>query len=49
MVDHIREISDGGAQLDSSNLQSLCSACHAAKTARVSADRRRLDRLGAGG
>lgn len=33
-VDHIRPISQGGAEDDESNLQLLCKACHAAKTAR---------------
>ncbi|MBT3205587.1 MAG: hypothetical protein HOB14_00275 [Gammaproteobacteria bacterium] len=31
-VDHIIEIKDGGSQLDERNLQSLCHACHNAKT-----------------
>ena len=34
MVDHIVPINKGGAPLDMDNLQSLCSHCHAAKTAR---------------
>lgn len=33
MVDHIQPLSTGGARLDQRNLQSLCSPCHAAKTA----------------
>jgi 5-methylcytosine-specific restriction protein A len=33
-VDHIRPISQGGPEDDESNLQLLCKACHAAKTAR---------------
>lgn len=28
IVDHIIPIADGGAELDESNLQSLCAACH---------------------
>ena len=32
LVDHIREISDGGAVHDHANLQSLCCKCHARKT-----------------
>lgn len=32
VVDHIHERRDGGADLDSSNLQSLCHACHNDKT-----------------
>lgn len=33
VVDHIVERRDGGADLDWSNLQSLCHACHNAKSA----------------
>ncbi len=33
LVDHIQPIADGGERLDESNLQSLCSRCHADKTA----------------
>ena len=33
-VDHITPLSSGGAQLDRSNLQSLCKPCHSAKTRR---------------
>ena len=33
LVDHIQPIADGGARLDQENLQSLCVACHGAKTA----------------
>jgi 5-methylcytosine-specific restriction protein A len=32
LVDHIKPIRDGGAILDDDNLQSLCRACHDAKT-----------------
>jgi len=32
-VDHILPLADGGARLELSNLQPLCGACHAAKTA----------------
>ena len=32
MVDHIREVRDGGPRLDSNNLQALCHQCHAYKT-----------------
>ena len=34
MVDHIVPINKGGAPLDLDNLQSLCNACHAVKSAR---------------
>ena len=34
MVDHIVPINKGGAPLDLNNLQSLCNACHAAKSAK---------------
>ena len=33
MVDHIEERRDGGADLDMSNLQTLCHRCHSTKTA----------------
>lgn len=33
-VDHIIPIAAGGARLDDANLQPLCDACHARKTAR---------------
>lgn len=33
MVDHIVPINKGGAPLDMENLQSLCNACHARKSA----------------
>ena len=34
MVDHIVPINKGGGGLDKSNLQSLCNACHARKSAK---------------
>ena len=34
MVDHIVEIKDGGCATCEENLESLCNACHAKKTAR---------------
>lgn len=39
LVDHVRELRDGGARLDESNLQSLCRRCHARKTAAVAKER----------
>lgn len=33
MVDHIVELKDGGAELDESNCQTLCTRCHQLKTA----------------
>lgn len=33
MVDHLVPINKGGAPLDMDNLQSLCNACHARKSA----------------
>lgn len=39
LVDHIKEIKDGGARLSEDNVQSLCSRCHARKTAMAKADR----------
>lgn len=40
LVDHITEIADGGALLDTNNMQSLCVRCHAKKTAQ---ERRRRE------
>jgi 5-methylcytosine-specific restriction enzyme A len=37
--DHIIERKDGGAELDPSNIELLCQACHNAKTKRSAADR----------
>jgi 5-methylcytosine-specific restriction enzyme A len=37
--DHVVELRDGGALLDESNVQILCSDCHAAKTAAIRAAR----------
>lgn len=31
-VDHVTPIANGGAELDQSNLQSLCHTCHSQKT-----------------
>lgn len=33
LVDHIIELSDGGAELDPENCQTLCNTCHGKKTA----------------
>ena len=41
VVDHIEEISDGGARLDASNLMSLCHAHHNMKSAKVREERHR--------
>jgi len=41
LVDHIIEIKDGGASLDSTNLQSLCHKCHGKKTAQSARERAR--------
>lgn len=41
VVDHIREISDGGALMDWENLQSLCHSCHNKKTKAAARDRGR--------
>ena len=38
-VDHIVELSDGGAPLEQSNLEPLCGSCHTAKTAKARAKR----------
>ncbi len=39
MVDHIKEIKDGGEPFLLENLQSLCNRCHAIKTYESSKDR----------
>ena len=39
VVDHIRELKDGGAPYALDNLQSLCNSCHAKKTNEVSLSR----------
>ncbi|MGG7524117.1 HNH endonuclease [bacterium BS0013] len=38
-VDHIQELRDGGAGLDRSNLQILCSSCHVVKSGEARASR----------
>jgi len=38
-ADHVVEIQDGGAKLDVNNGMCLCSACHAAKTAKCRKER----------
>lgn len=38
-VDHINELRDGGAALDRSNLQILCSSCHVVKSGEARARR----------
>ncbi len=35
IVDHVRELKDGGAPYDEDNAMSLCRACHNMKTAQV--------------
>lgn len=45
-VDHIVALRDGGARLDPSNLQSLCIACHRAKTQKEIQARKIAARLG---
>lgn len=37
--DHVREIRDGGAELDPGNVQVLCASCHAIKTGQARARR----------
>ena len=32
-ADHVVPVADGGAELDADNVQALCRACHASKTA----------------
>ena len=45
VVDHIVERRDGGANLESSNLQSLCNRCHAIKTRAEKLKRAALPRI----
>lgn len=45
VVDHIKEISDGGDIWDTSNLQSLSTACHNRKTAEEARKRKNKKRL----
>ena len=40
VVDHIKPVSEGGSFINWSNLQSLCTSCHAKKTAKEVNDRR---------
>lgn len=52
VVDHIVELSDGGAAFELSNLEPLCNQCHNTKTANAKRERDRKsnkrDRLGEG-
>lgn len=41
IVDHIKEVLDGGAVYDWDNLQHLCQSCHNAKTGREAVKRRK--------
>jgi len=41
ILDHIVELSDGGAELDPGNVQGLCAACHNRKTAEMRKNRRK--------
>ena len=45
VVDHIKAIIDGGSKLEWNNLQSLCKDCHATKTAKDNADRRKQNKI----
>ncbi len=40
LVDHVRELEDGGAEVAIDNLMSLCRRCHASKTKRMAAARK---------
>lgn len=40
-ADHVIELRDGGAALDSTNGQALCGACHSKKTAEIRQSRHR--------
>ena len=41
ILDHVVELSDGGAELDVDNVQGLCAACHNRKTAEMRKNRRK--------
>lgn len=41
VVDHVKEIADGGDVWNVSNLQSLCDRCHRVKTARAVNNRKK--------
>ena len=41
MVDHVVPITMGGSPVDQKNLQSLCNSCHAKKSGRESAEKRK--------
>jgi len=43
VVDHIKEISDGGCATCLDNLQTLCKICHNIKTARVARDKKKME------
>lgn len=45
-IDHIKPIIDGGEPLNLDNLQTLCKQCHAIKTGKETAQRKRLKSLG---
>lgn len=40
IVDHIKEIKDGGQAFDITNLRSLCRRCHASKTVKARSGRK---------
>ena len=44
IVDHIKEIADGGSIWNVSNLQSLCDRCHRVKTAKAVNRRKQNER-----
>ena len=41
ILDHITELTDGGAELDVDNVQGLCAACHNRKTAEMRKNRQK--------
>jgi len=43
VVDHIKEISDGGCATCLENLQTLCKICHNIKTARVAREKKQRE------
>lgn len=42
VVDHIKEINNGGARYDESNFQALCHSCHNSKSGKAGAESKKL-------
>ena len=44
LVDHIKEVADGGGMWDYNNLQSLCDPCHRSKTSKAVHKRKKYNK-----